>query len=297
MNHPVRGVERVTRVCPLGMRFWDPVTDSPVSAGLHVTAYPKDRPGRPTRAAVNHSGVFVLQDLPGLAEVERGAGDDEYWASLPPGPEFVVEVRDAEERFLPFRFSVRPPVKGLFSWPEERAGASPPAAVPVVPLYSSPVRAVPPGMTAVRATLYDPDAEAPAAGAVLEASVGGRRLGRGVADGAGRVALIVPYPEPAAAFGSPPAGRRLAEQHWTLALAAGYGLASPPPAAAADVLDLGATLAPPRATLWADTARAHPLTQATLRFGRELVLQSARAAPTDPDPRSALWVTAAGSPP
>ena len=47
--------------------------------------------------------------------------------------------------------------------------------------------------------------------------------------------------------------------------------------------DLKATLAQPRATLWADAARTTPLTKVTLRSGQQLVVRS-NEAPTDAAP-------------
>lgn len=293
MKHPVRLLDKITRVCPLGVRFWDEVMDTTVSSGLVVTCYPKQQPRRRVRATVNYSGVFVFQNLPGLREVENGAGDVAFWASLTQRHDFVVEVEDLVERFLAMRFPAQLPVRGLFALPAE-PGASPPGpVVPLVPLYSSPVRLVPAGMAVVRATLWDPDAGAPAAWAVLAVRRSGQRVGHGIADDQGRVAVLFPYPEPAVASGSPPAGLQMAEQSWLLEIQANYERTSPPQPVP-DLPDLSATLRQRAATLWANTARTQPLPSPTLQFGQELVLSSQRAGPADPDPQSRLWITSTG---
>lgn len=44
MNVAVRVYDWITRVAPLGVRFWDAATDTPVRAGLQVAVYPIDDP-------------------------------------------------------------------------------------------------------------------------------------------------------------------------------------------------------------------------------------------------------------
>src|SRR5262249_56992907 len=113
----------------------------------------------------------------------------------------------------------------LFTWSHPAAaGLNPPGTVPLFPAISRPA---PSGLAAVRAELWDPLAQAPAAGAVLEVRLGAPRLGLGVADMARPVARLVAYPPPPARapglpspLGPPPAYPDLT---WPVALAARYG--------------------------------------------------------------------------
>ena len=150
---------------------------------------------------------------------------------------------------------------------------------PFVPLYSAPTRSASGGMAVVRAELWDPLARggrgAPAAYALLEATVAGWPTLRGVADSAGRVAVVFPYPEPSGADDGqggrlpPPA---FASQEWEVGLRAFYAPQAEVPALA----DVAAVFAQPAANLWSDEALSAPLTQATLRFGQELIVRSSR---------------------
>lgn len=168
--------------------------------------------------------------------------------------------------------------------------------VPAVPLFSAPARRAGTGMAVIRAELWNPVAKAPASFALFEARVVGRQTMRGVADRQGRVALVFPYPEPTVppdAPGQPAPVPPLTRQEWAVEVRAYYKT----PAAGATpptVPELAATLAQPRAELWADEARSAPLTRATMRFGQELVVRSQRNvanAPLDPVPLPVLLVT------
>src|SRR5437667_2244451 len=200
MNNPVRKLETLTILAPLGIRFWDAVTNSIIADGLRVTAYPLSKPTRKVPSFPNRSGIYVLQNLPGMRDIENGAGDAEFWANLPPKRPFVVEVVDHDRRFQPFLLSVDLPVKDIFTL--ECALGSPPSppdtGLSMVPLYSAPARPVPGAMGILRASLWDPLTGTPAAWAMLEAYVGGRSPvhAHGFADEKGRIALIFPYPEP-----------------------------------------------------------------------------------------------------
>src|SRR5262245_27597003 len=311
-----RRIESLTIVAPLGLRFHDEATGRNVKDGLIVTAYPPENPMRRVRAFANPSGVYALRNLPGLRAVENGRGDDKFWAAPPASGAFVIEVVDGERRFLPFRFTVEAPVRGVFVWADPQAG-SPPAHPPGVPVFSSASRVAPVGMAALRAELRewrpsDDHVGEPAAWAVLEARLGGRRLARGVADDQGRVALIFPYPEPvfdelssplgARPFASPGAdGPSLREQEWIIELDASYGRLRPaPPSSEAPALPaLDSFLTQPPADLWEDSERHQPLLSAPLRFGQELILRSKTFNPAPGPARyeSVLFITPAGSPP
>jgi hypothetical protein len=279
-------------VAPLGVRFWDPVSES-VVAGLIAHASPADDPRRRVRSFTNPSGIHVFRDLPGLREIENGTGDARFWAEHPPRFEFIVDVVDLERQFQPFSFRVRLPVRDPLPW-ECGASGAPAKPIVAVPLFSTPNRAVPAGFAVIRAELWDEAASAPAAWAVLEAVPPAGPPVRGLADRGGRVAVIFPYPEPpgetfASPPGSPPhgAGISIFSQTWDVELRAYYAASSPVPVAP----DLCDALMQPEATLWNDSTRTRPLAPQVLRFARESIVRSAGAA------NGRLLVTPIGSPP
>lgn len=306
-----QSLETVTAVAPLGVRFRDVVTDTLVGGGLSVSAHPAGSPALRAPATANRSGVHVLHHAPGLRDFERGAGDAAFWAGQTAALPYVVEVEDLEGRFLPFSFVAELPFKGLYNWtsPVDPLPAEPPAPPRNVPLYSAPTRTPPPGMAVLRAELRDPVLGAPAAWAVVEASLDGQLFARGFADERGHLALIFPYPAPlkfppVSPPASPPAaqGPPLLQQEWHITLSAAYTPSSPPaPAASAageapapDLRDTLAQLLAPPADLWLHYGSRVRLTGAVLRYGQELVLRSQDLDTNSPPaPESVLFVTPA----
>lgn len=258
-------LERTTRTALLGVRPWDGATGRAVTDGLTLTEL---RHG--TAAIPNRSGVFAFHDLPGLRASAFGAGDDAFWASPPAHVELELELVDELGRYLPFRFAAHAPARGLFV--ESCGPSSPPEVeVPGVPLFSAPGRVVPGGLASVRADLWDTAADRPAASALLEVTAGPGTTVRGVADAAGRVLVLLPYPEPPWQTGSPPpTAVALSEQTWTLGLAVRYDPALEPGAAP----DLCAVLGQPPATPLAALSPAVALSTATLTFGQPLTLRT-----------------------
>jgi hypothetical protein len=305
---PVREV--LLRNSLLGLRFWDDVTGKIVGDGLVVTAYPPKSPLQRIEAIVNRSGVYVLNGLPGLREVEFG--------SAPPSKAtFKIEVIDAWRRFQPFLLTVDAPVEGIITSPDV-AGASPPATSPGISLYSTASRTVPAAMAVLRADLREwksgGDHEGdPARWAVVEARMGERRIARGVADEKGSVALLFAYPGPVThPLGSPPAisppgaeGPALRDQQWPIEISASFDKLNPaspfpnwpyPPFPPwPELPELVDLLSQSPATLWADTERNEVLTEAVLSFGHDLVVSSVDRAVNET--RSVLFISAAGSPP
>ena len=291
--HRLEWPDRVTLVAPLGVRFWDPVSERVVSDGLIAYAAAAANPRRRVQAVTSPSGVHVFRNLPGLREFENGTGDAPFWARHPPRLEFIVTVEDLTRQFQPFSFTVRLPVRDLLPWECDPSG-SPPKPIAAVPLFSTPNRAVPGGFAVIRAELWDEVTGSPAAWAMVEAQLPAASPVRGLADRDGRVALIFPYPEPpgeaiASPPGSPPhaAGLSMFRQTWDVALSAYYAPRQPAPAAP----DLCDALLQPVATLWADETRAQPLGTQILQFGRDLIVRSAGAA------NGRLLVSPIGSPP
>ena len=290
MMDALSGIERLSLVTPLGVRFRDEVSGEVVGEGLYVTAYPQNNPALRVQAVVNSVGIYTLRNVPGLRNFEHGAGDADFWRTLPPKRSFIVEVVDTERRFQPFRFPVDLPERGIFPWQCGGTPPSPDAAPEMVPLFSAPTRPVPGGMAVIRAQLWDPLAQTYAVGAVLEAKAANRPPVRGFADALGRVVLIFPYPEPVDfVLGSPSLTHpnvSLAKQTWPVQFQAAYAPSHPVPL----IPDLCTILMQPPAQLWEDMAHTKPFSGATLHFGQELVVHSADAA------RSVLFITPAGSP-
>jgi hypothetical protein len=300
-----RIVERLTLVAPLGLRFWDEVLGKTIGDGLLVTAYPETQPSRRVTACSNPSGIYVLHHLPGLREVDNGAGDQEFWSTHPPQSPFIIEVLDRERRFQPFLLRLLLPVRGVYNG-QLSAGDSPPTGMLGVPLFSTPTRAVPAAMAVLRADLWDPQGGqdqhgAPASWAVLEAQITGRPVVRGMADAQGRIALIFAYPEPvtnvleSSPLASPPSiaegGTALRQQTWAVTLQAAYAPRDTAPA----IPNLDEALAQPPAQLWDvwDDVERTELTSVTLPFGQELIVRSRDA---NRRPRPALFITPPGSP-
>ncbi|HKV10081.1 MAG TPA: hypothetical protein VJ725_18215 [Thermoanaerobaculia bacterium] len=267
-------LERISIVTPLAVRLRDEATLGFVSGALAVAVHPQGVPELARNGIVNRAGIFVFRNLPGLAGLERGSGDAAYWATETPRFDFVLAVSDPAGRFLPWSLPVKLPQRSLLG-----LGLASPLTSPLqvqtggetafLPLFSAASRPVPEGMGGLRTTLWD--ADRPAAWALVEAKAGGERSVAGLADAQGRVMLPLPYPKPAATLGSPlGGGGPLTRQSWPVAFTVRYRRRTPAP----QIPDLADVLTQPPATAWQETSRTNPLTSATLRFGRELVLVS-----------------------
>jgi hypothetical protein len=255
-------LEAITRVAPLGVRFVDDATGEAVADGLAVL-YARAGSDVPARAAVNHSGVFVMRAFAGTGDFERGEGDEAFWASPLPSVTTRIQVHDALGRYHDTTFDARVPTRGLFA-PLCSSPPSPPAAEAAVPLISTPARTVPAGVAVLRATLRDADTDGPAAWALLEVGTG-----RGVADARGEIAVLFPYPPLASFGGSPPLSTRrpLLEEQWTVTIAGFYDRL--PPEATPDLCDV---LAQRRADTLRSLSPPTPVAPQTLTYGRELVV-------------------------
>jgi hypothetical protein len=310
MIDPVTIIETISTVTPLGVRFWDQVTGSPIRDGLNITAYsaaaalpnvqtlPDNRQVVSTiaprvQAFSNRQGIYLLRNLPGLRTAENGTGDANYWATVQTRP-FVIEVLDTYRRFQPCSFAADLPAKGVFSLNCVPVSSPPNPMLSGVPLYSAPGRIAPGAMAVIHADLWDLHANVPAAWAILEAQAAGQPPVRSFADLNGHIAIIFPLPEPVntalSSPGAPVAATAipLTQQQWPLQLQAAYTRLSPIPV----VPDLCEIFSQQAATLWMDSTQSHPLTTATLTFGQELVVRS-----QDPAYPSLLLITPAASPP
>jgi hypothetical protein len=265
MSAQVRVLERVTRVAPFGVQFFDPLNAAFVREGLNVELYQAGQPRWRVRAQPNAEAVYVLHDAPGLGRASRGRGDDAYWAAPPESRAYRCEVTDTGGRFQPLSFGVRLPFRGLFR-PD---CASPPASG--ISLFSAQARSMPGALAVLRASLLDAVSGKPAAWALVAAECLGSEVGRGLADAEGRLLLAFPYPEPERrSRPSPPdadAGGAL--MGWEVGLRAFYGGLAPQA-----IPDYCALLAQPEARLFEGRSPPVELAPRTLHLGREFVFPS-----------------------
>lgn len=287
----VRVIEEVRVFTPLGIRFWDPVGDEQVRAGLQVRAWPRPVPGRPPgatdlarRAYRTASDVYAFQGLPGLRAVELPAPGDggSPGESSPPAPRpFVVEARDPRGRFLDVALEVELPLpyRGVFL-----AGAATSPLEPSPPglhLYSAPTRPPSPGIAWVRAELVERATGRPAAWALATLAAPGGRHWHGISDAAGRLALAFPYPDLPDGFGgspSSPGARPLAERTWPVTLSIAYAPEERRALPGTPVPDYLSILAQSPARVWPgnpeDDAAGFDELDAELEFGRDLTLRT-----------------------
>jgi len=267
----VRVLERISRHCALGIRFWDIAGATSNVEGLQVEIYPRANPYARSVALPNRSGVYVANTVPGLRGFEYSNDAPEVlWATaLRP---YRVKVNDPKGRFLPIEFDADLPQQGLFTWlapwvsppqpislPGEE-GSPPPLLLERVPLFSAPSRPVPEPLAVVYAQLREFGSARAAAWSLLGVAIDGRTRGLGLADSEGRVAVMFPYPEPPRMLlASPPEARN--DFSWQLELTAFWSQASPAPAVSA-LADLGLVLeqlSQPRSVVVSTLSPAVPL--------------------------------------
>jgi hypothetical protein len=271
-------LERFSLATPLGIRFWDPVQDVPITDHLGVVAHRDGGSGRLVSAVQARSGVFVFHGLEGLPNPvlpeESGPAADAV--------EFLVDVTDALGRFHPMRFRVPVPHRGLW---QPVLGGSPARAAGGAFLLSTASRLAPAGTARVRADLWDAVNDRGAAFALVEVQVEGA-VWYGMADREGRVAVLFPYPRPPlAAAVSPPPPQPITEAVWELEISVYYdpelGTETAPDEPPEDTAVRGQPLAgidPNPPTLPPVDESSLPTTiAATLAFGVDLILRSGDA--------------------
>ena len=265
MSPLARPTEQVDLHAPLGIGFWDTVTNTLVDHGLSVTLRPRHVTESRLRSSVSIRGIHVFHRLPGIAAPST-APDEQGSGSPAALRHYILDVSDEAGRFLPFSFDVECPASGLFL--PACLHASPPQSA-YLPLFSAATRTAPGAMAVVRAELRDARTGAPAAWALVRAEYQGHELGRGLADAEGKLILIFPFPEPQPA--SPPAGY---PWRWPIRLLAAY---ASPAGAVSTHPPLCAVLAQPPARLLEDASPAVELGEQQLEVGRELIVTSGAA--------------------
>lgn len=303
MTRAIRELERDRTFTPLGIRFWDAALDLPVADSLSVHAWPAGTAYPPLRAVRSPGGVYAFHGLPGQRAAERPADDEEHPESAGTPREYAIAVDDPAGRYQPAAFSVTLPLGVRGEFLSVGDGSSPPRPGGRAYLFSAASRQVPPGLAAIRADFVDEATGAPAAWAVLTATVGAVTR-TAIADEQGRALVLVPFPTPERLRqGSPPADPHTAT--WPVSLAVRWdppALRYPFPAregmnpAWAARPSLKSILDEQRAALvWTDEGQA-PAAEwtETLVHGQELVLRTTLAggarAPT-------VWISAGASPP
>ncbi len=291
---PIPIIEKLTLTAPLGLCFHDAATGERVFDGLSVSVYAVANNvwKKKTKAFPNRSGVYVLHKVAGLEEFTRGDGGAEFWENNPPQKSFIAEVVDYENRFQPFQFTLKLPVKGIYQW-ENIPPVSPNKSVSSIPLYSAPSRPSLGAMAVIRAELRE-SIEKAASFAVLEARFNAQLVARGIADREGRIVLMFPaLSPPNNPIVSPPANATrisLADQKWNLDFAIKYepGIfqTSPPTVETSEAIlpDLRLVLAQKSGKLWANAGKTESFTTAVLQIGKELILRSREAQILSPAP-------------
>jgi len=303
VNGPGTPQEVSQTFTPLGIRLWDLTLNLPIADGLAVNLRRAESNAPAVTAVLTRSGVYAFFGLPGLYAAEH-PGPGGY--GPPRTFRYVVTVQDLLGRYLP----------AVLVYTLNQTGAvlvqGSPDATPgarVAHLFSAVSRTVPPGVGAVRADLWDYDANQPASWAVLRVQIGGQsETWTGIADAAGRVLVLVPYPVmQALQLGSPPGTGQgsITSQSWPLTVEALY---SPDqltlPAANFNDVQWPWTGTPSlrdilrkqqAALIW--TSSLTPATQLTanLNFGADLVLTTVSGSPPSTD--STLSISRGGSPP
>ena len=280
----------ITIVTPFGVRFCDYVTGEVVSEGLSIVAYPRGNPRRTVSGMINRRGVFTFRGLPGMHDIENGKGDDQFWDTISPPKEFIIQARDQRGRFQPFQFDAFLPIKNLYQW-EALPRTSPQATLPYVPLYPSPARPALTGFGVVRSELWDGLNNCPAAWAMVEVRMEGELKGRSFADKNGRIAVLFAYPEPADhSATSPPVSpsviplTRYSDSKWNVQLTAYYSPTRDVPS----VPDLVVVHEQTPAAIGLNDSSSLTELDLILEFGKECIVKSSS--------KSELLIIPAGSP-
>lgn len=302
MSAQIRVLERDRTFTPLGIRFWDAALDLPVADTLTVHAWPSGTGFAPVRAVRAPNGVYSFHGLPGQRAAEKPADDEEHPETAGTPREYAIAVDDAAGRYQPAAFSLTLPLGYRGEFLSVPVG-SPPRPAGRAYLFPAATRPVPPGLAAIRADFVDADTRAPAAWAVLTATVAGVTR-TAMADEQGRALVLMPFPTPERLRqGSPPAGPHTAT--WPVSLAVRWepaALRYPFPAregmnpAWAARPSLKSVLDEQRAALvWTDEGQAPAAEWTdTLVHGQELVLRTTLAGGGH---APAVWLSAGASPP
>lgn len=171
----------------LGMGFWDTLNDTLVETGLEVTMQSRHITEKPLQSIVTNRGIHVFHQLPGINPVNAKLQSSSVLRN------FTFNVRDLENRFLPFSFNADCPSDGLYL-PD--CIQSLPLGNNYIPMFNASTRNVSTEMAVVRADLRNSVTQQPASWAMVTGEIDGKEVVRGVADKKGKLFLAFSYPEP-----------------------------------------------------------------------------------------------------
>lgn len=305
--------ERLAIQTLLGIRFWDRVSQRPISEGLHVTAQRlsddrSQRLGRLVQGRPTPSGVIAFF---GLAGEERGEADPalQIWEIVPAQRLVVVDLADRLGRYLPVSFVARLPFRGPFTgrgdWlatPLLRPLPAEPGEHFGVDLWSAATRPVPADRAVIRAQLVIGDSATPPPAAFALVEVHQVLDGPppeepyhhfGLADANGSLLLPLPYPPvPEPENGDYPS---LEQQLFSLAITVHHGPTPTLPGSA--VPNLETILNQPAVAIgshWDSSdppvLQTGPALTAAFQFGRPLILRTALGSPEAEEKEAVLRI-------
>ena len=139
---------------------------------------------------------FVFRTLPGLRDPHFDSEAPSFWANPPIHRHFQIRIVDTLDRYLPLRFQAIAPQSGWL--PSLAPGESRWAPPNTLPLFRNSSRRLDSRAFGVRATLWDPDVDRPAAWALMEvqfATPYGTVASRGLSNIDGKIFVPLAHPD------------------------------------------------------------------------------------------------------
>lgn len=205
-------LEQTIRYSPLGIRFWDPVTDAQITENLVVSAWPIEVPSRKTAASKTMSNNYAFFCLPGLRDLELSTIAPEDVSEMD-RRNFIVNVHDNAGRYIDVSFDVRLPLTYQGILLSENLDSPAKSAPKGVYMYSRISRTLPRHFAVVRGQLLDQTNGNPAQFALVKVSTEEGETWFGISDRDGQFLLSLPYPSLSDGFGGSPAGGQVALHH------------------------------------------------------------------------------------
>jgi len=166
-----------------------------VTDGLLVTAAAIDHTSLPRIAMPCRAQGFIFRTLPGIRDPHFDSEAPSFWANPPVHRNFQIRIVDTLDRYLPLSFQTVAPQTGwLASLAPGESRWAPPNALP---LFRNCPRHQDSRAFGIRATLWDPDVDRPAAWALMEvqfATPYGSVASRGLSNVDGKI--FVPLAQP-----------------------------------------------------------------------------------------------------
>lgn len=270
----LKPMERVTTQTLLGIQFWDPAINRPVSEGLRVRAQrlSDDQSLRLGQAVVGRATPSGVIAFFGLASEERADDDpkQQIWENVP----VVIDLEDRQRRYLPMSFVEKMPYKGAIQ----------------KELWSAPSRPVFSALAVIRAQIVIGKGKTPppAAYALVEAKpsiqvLKSSKSYSGMTDKQGTLLLTFPYPpvpQPGGSFKYPSLGK----QTFKLTITVKYDKNHKKALAGSDVPNLEEILKQETATIITHLKHKkldNSIIMRDLQFGQPLILRTKVTNATD----------------